>query len=55
MGIRDVIAHHYFDLDAEIIHNVVKQNLPDMLVSIDRILHKITPQSSAMYELQVKA
>lgn len=43
MEIRDIIAHHYFDLDAEILYNVVKQNLPDMLVSIDRILHKITP------------
>ncbi len=55
MGIRDIIDHHYFDLDAEILYNVVKQNLPDMLVSIERILHKIAPQSSAMYELQVKA
>ena len=24
MGIRDIIAHHYFDLDAEIVYNVVK-------------------------------
>lgn len=25
MGIRDIIAHHYFDLDAEIVYNVVKK------------------------------
>lgn len=24
MGIRDIIAHHYFDLDAEIVYDVVK-------------------------------
>lgn len=38
MGIRDIIAHHYFDLDAEIVYNVVKINLPDMLATINSIL-----------------
>lgn len=38
MGIRDIIAHHYFDLDAEIVYNVVKTNLPDMLATINSIL-----------------
>ena len=38
MGIRDIIAHHYFDLDAEIVYNVVKKNLPDMLATINSIL-----------------
>lgn len=37
MGIRDVIAHHYFDLDAEIVYDVVKNNLPQMLVTIRKI------------------
>ena len=34
MGIRDIIAHHYFDLDAEIVYNVVKSNLLEMLVVV---------------------
>lgn len=38
MGIRDIIAHHYFDLDAEIVYNVVKTNLPEMLVTVNRML-----------------
>lgn len=38
MGIRDIIAHHYFDLDAEIVYNVVKNNLPGMLNTIKQIL-----------------
>lgn len=38
MGIRDIIAHHYFDLDAEIVYNVIKKNLPDMLATINSIL-----------------
>ena len=38
MGIRDIIAHHYFDLDAEIVYNVVKDNLPQMLETIKKII-----------------
>lgn len=37
MGIRDIIAHHYFDLDAEIVYNVVKNNLPAMLDTIKQM------------------
>ncbi|MBV8039323.1 MULTISPECIES: HepT-like ribonuclease domain-containing protein [Bacteroidaceae] len=38
MGIRDIIAHHYFDLDAEIVYNVVKSNLPEMLVVVEDMI-----------------
>ena len=41
MGIRDIIAQHYFDLDGEIVYSVVKTKLPDMLVTIRAILKKI--------------
>ena len=41
MGIRNIIAHHYFDLDGEIVYSVVKTKLPDMLVTIRAILKKI--------------
>ena len=37
MGIRDIIAHHYFDLDAEIVYDVVKNNLPQMLDAIRKM------------------
>ncbi len=38
MGIRDVIAHHYFDIDEAIVFDVVKNKLPSMLVVIKRII-----------------
>lgn len=38
MGIRDIIAHHYFDLDAEIVFNVVKHELPNMLNVVNKII-----------------
>ncbi|MDP3466549.1 MAG: DUF86 domain-containing protein [Sulfuricurvum sp.] len=30
-GIRDFISHHYFDLDAEMIYGICKNNIPELL------------------------
>ena len=30
-GMRDIITHHYFDMDAEAVFNVCKTNLPEMI------------------------
>ncbi len=38
VGIRDIIAHHYFDIDEAIVFDVVKNKLPSMLVVIKRII-----------------
>lgn len=38
---RDIIAHHYFDLDAEIVYNVVKHDLPPMLEGIKRMKEEL--------------
>lgn len=38
MGMRDIIAHHYFDLDAEVIFDVMKNNLPAVKNVISMIL-----------------
>jgi uncharacterized protein with HEPN domain len=37
MGIRDIIAHHYFELDAEVVFDVVKNEFPNLLNTIRRI------------------
>ncbi len=37
MGMRDIIAHHYFDLDAAVVYDVVKNYLPAMLVTIKKM------------------
>mgnify|MGYP000109975025 FL=1 len=34
---RDIIAHHYFDLDAAVVYDVVKNYLPFMLATIKKI------------------
>lgn len=34
MGVRDIIAHHYFDIDAEEIFNIISNDLEPLLNSI---------------------
>lgn len=41
MGIRDIIAHHYFDIDEVIVFDVVKNKLPDMLKTINKIIDEL--------------
>lgn len=41
MGIRDIIAHHYFDIDEVIVYDVVKNKLPGMLETINRIIEEL--------------
>jgi uncharacterized protein with HEPN domain len=40
-GIRDVISHHYFDLNADAIYNVCNENIPDLTKTIKLILRDI--------------
>jgi uncharacterized protein with HEPN domain len=37
MGMRDVIAHHYFEVDAEIVFNIVKVSIYPLLDAIRQI------------------
>ena len=37
MGIRDIIAHHYFELDAEVVFDVVKNEFPNLLRTIQKM------------------
>ena len=41
MGIRDIIAHHYFDIDESIVFDVVKNKLPEMLVTINKMIEEL--------------
>lgn len=41
MGIRDIIAHHYFDIDESIVLDVVKNKLPGMLETINKMIEEL--------------
>ena len=41
-GIRDIITHHYFDLDAESIYDVCENNIEPLSKTIDTIIKDIS-------------
>jgi uncharacterized protein with HEPN domain len=38
MGLRDVLSHHYFDLDAEAVYVVCETHIPELIQTIRGIL-----------------
>lgn len=42
MGVRDIIAHHYFNVDAEEIFGIVHNELPSLLEAIRCLIHKMS-------------
>lgn len=41
-GIRDKIAHGYFDIDADIIFESARYDLPELMPAIDFFINKLT-------------
>ena len=37
MGMRDIIAHHYFDLESEKVFDTIKEDVPELLNVIRKI------------------
>lgn len=42
MGVRDIIAHHYFDIDAEEIFDIVHNELSSLLVAIRYFIQELS-------------
>jgi len=41
MGMRDILSHHYFDLDAEIVHAVCENNIEELGRTVQRMLTEL--------------
>ena len=48
MGMRDIIAHHYFDLDAEIVYDVIKHDLPKLKYVLQQIIDDLKISNQAI-------
>ena len=48
MGIRDIIEHHYFDLDAEIVYDVIKHDLPKLKDVLQQIIDDLKISNQAI-------
>ncbi len=42
---RDIIAHHYFDIDEEIVFNICQNHLPLMLEVIERMIRDLETEN----------
>ena len=45
MGLRDIIAHQYFNVDAEIILRIVKINVPQLQKVIEQIIIELKKEA----------
>ncbi len=43
IGMRDVITHHYFDLDAEIVFDVCENHIEDLAKVINKMIEDLNP------------
>ena len=48
MAMRDIIAHHYFDLDAEIVYDVIKHDLPKLKDVLQQIIDDLKISNQAI-------
>ena len=48
MGMRDIIAHHYVDLDAEIVYDVIKHDLPKLKDVLQQIVDDLKVSNQAI-------
>jgi uncharacterized protein with HEPN domain len=37
MGMRDIIVHHYFDIDAEVIFKTLKEDIPSLFEVLEKM------------------
>jgi uncharacterized protein with HEPN domain len=44
MGMRDIITHHYFDIDAEIVFNVCEEHIPELEKSLIQIKNDLASE-----------
>ena len=44
IGIRNHIAHGYFDIDGEVVYNVIKQDLNPLLEAVEYLLDNLRQQ-----------
>lgn len=44
-GMRDIISHHYFDLDAEAVYQVCHAHIPQLIAVIEQMLRDLENKS----------
>lgn len=48
MGMRDIIVHHYFEVDADVIFNTVKENIPLLMDTLKQMRKDLNDKKDAL-------
>jgi uncharacterized protein with HEPN domain len=40
-GMRDIISHQYFDLDAEVVYSVCTKRIPTLIVAVEKMIRDL--------------
>jgi uncharacterized protein with HEPN domain len=46
-GVRDIISHHYFDLDAEAVFGICRNDMPTLTATVERMLTELLDDAPA--------
>jgi len=41
-GARDIISHHYFDLDAEAVYGICRNDMPSLTAAIEKMIEDLS-------------
>ena len=41
-GMRDIISHHYFETDVEVIYDVCKNHIPELVQTINKMIRELS-------------
>lgn len=44
-GVRDIISHHYFDLDAEAVFGICRDNIPELARTVEKMILDVVENS----------
>ena len=47
MRMRDKIAHHYFEIDPDVVFSTVEENIPQMIPVVELMLKNLTKRNEA--------
>lgn len=42
MGMRDIVSHHYFDVDAEVVHSVCTRQIPELGNLVEQMIQDLS-------------
>ena len=48
MGVRDIVAHHYFEVDPDAIFDIIKNDLEPLKEAIDFFMEQLFPKRKSM-------